>query len=82
MPMFLGVHDMGGSVEDEAVRASWEAYKTACQAAGCKPTHAHYNAQNGKAYCLTEADSADQVQKAHNDAQVPVNEVFEVKDLQ
>ena len=76
-----GIHDMGGSVPANDVSSNWEAYKSACGTLGCKPIRAHYNAEQGKAYCVTEADSADQVQKAHDEAKVPVNEILEVKDL-
>lgn len=66
MATFLGVHDMGTAITKEKMAVSWEAYKAACAAAGCIPKHAHYNAQQGKAYCVTDANSAADVQKAHD----------------
>lgn len=81
MATFLGVHDMNGPMEDQAVTKNWEAYKASCLKMGLSPKHAHTSAQRGKAFCITEADSADLVQKAHDDAQVPVNEIIEVQDL-
>ena len=81
MATFLGVHDMNGPVEDQAVSKNWEAYKASCVKLGLSAKHAHTSSQHGKAFCITEADSADAVQKAHDDAGVPVNEIIEVQDL-
>lgn len=81
MALFIGIHNMGGPVSDEAVANNWESYKAACTSLGCSPKHAHSNAGQGKAFCLTEADTADLVQKAHDNANVPVNEIIEVKEL-
>jgi uncharacterized protein DUF4242 len=81
MPVFLGIHEMGRSGTDEEVAKAWEAYKVACEKAGCKPWKAYYNAEQGRAWCVTEAASADEVQKAHDDAQVPIKEILEVKKL-
>jgi hypothetical protein len=82
MATFLGIHDMGGPVADDGINSNWEAYKAACAALGITPKHAYSSAQQGKAYCVTEAGSAEQVQTAHDDAKVPVTEILEVKDLQ
>ncbi len=82
MALFMGVHDKGGPVTDEMVTQNWEAYKAACVKFACSPKHAHVSAQHGKAFCITEAASADLVQQAHDDAKVPVNEILEVVDLQ
>jgi hypothetical protein len=81
MALFMGIHDMGGTVAVDAVVQNWDKYKEACVEMGCTPQHAHYNAGQGKAFCITEADSADTVQKAHDNANVPVNEILEIKDL-
>lgn len=81
MATFLGVHDMGGTVTDDAISQNWEKYKAECVKAGLSPKHAHSSAATGKAFCVTEAKSADEVQKAHDDAGVPVNEIIEVTDL-
>jgi hypothetical protein len=79
MALFLGVHDMGQAMTDEQMKGSWEAYKAACDKRGCKGLRAHINAGQGKAYCLTEASSSNDVQAAHDDAQVPVKEIVEVQ---
>ena len=82
MPLFLGIHEMGSPLEEGLAKESWQAYKAACQKAGGSPKHTHYNAAQGRAFCLTEAQSADVVQKAHDEANVPLKEVIEVKELQ
>ncbi len=81
MAIFLGVHNMGNGVTEDMIAQSWEKYKAACVKAGLNAKHAHSTAVQGKAFCITEAESADAVQKAHDDAGVPVNEIFEVQDL-
>lgn len=79
MATFMGLHDMGGAATDEQMGNSWNTYKTACEKVGIKAQHVHFNAGAGRAFCLTEADSADQVQKAHEEAGVPLKEVLEVQ---
>ncbi len=82
MALFIGIHNMGNAMTDEMVKQTWESYKAACSKLGCSAKHAHASAEQGRAFCLTEADSADMVQKAHDEANVPVNEVLEVIDLE
>jgi hypothetical protein len=79
MAMFLGVHDMGGAVDDGTMGQNWSNYKAACANYGIKPLHVHFSGQKGRAYCVTEADSADQVQKAHQEAGAPPLEIIEVQ---
>jgi hypothetical protein len=79
MGTFLGVHDMGTSLSEDEFKASWEAYKSACSKLGCTAQHVHYNAEKGRGFCLTEASSAEEVQKAHDEAGVAFVEILEVK---
>jgi hypothetical protein len=79
MATFMGLHDMGASVTDEQMGDNWQAYKAACGKLGCETVHVHFNSQKGLAYCLTEADSAETVRKAHEAAGVPVQDILEVK---
>ncbi len=81
MATFLGVHDMGSEQPEENMTGSWEAYKAACTKLGLNANHAYINASKGRAYCLTDAVSADEVQKAHDEAGVPINEIIEVKEI-
>jgi hypothetical protein len=79
MALFMGVHNMGSPMPAENLKASWEAYKAACTIHNCKPVRSHMNASKGKAFCLTEAASEADVQAAHAEAKVPVNEIIEVE---
>jgi hypothetical protein len=82
MATFLGIHDMGGSITNDKMGANWDAYKAACDKLGCSAIHVHYSAAQGRAFCLTEADSAEQVQKAHDAANVPLKELLQVQTAQ
>lgn len=82
MSLFLGIHEMGSATTDDEVQNSWSSYKAACGKHGCKPLRAHYNAQQGRAFCVTDAPSADEVKAAHEEAQVPLKEVVEVKVME
>ncbi len=79
MATFVGIHDMGGSMTDDQAQATWEKYKAACDKLGYSGLHVHYSGEKGRSFCLTEAPTADEVQKAHDEAQIPVNEILEVK---
>lgn len=82
MALYIGVHNMGpSSITDDMAQKSWDAYKTACGRLGGNALHTHYNVEQGKAFCLTEAPSADIVQKGHDEASVPISEIIEVKEL-
>ncbi len=81
MALFIGLHNMGDGVTEEMVEQSWEAYKAACAELGCSAQQVHASAEQGRAFCITEAASADLVKQAHDQANVPVNEVLEVKEL-
>lgn len=73
MALFLGVHtlqkDMGGG---------WTGYKKACEELGCRAINSYSSNEKGVAYCVTEAISAAVVLEAHKNANVPVDDVFEV----
>lgn len=79
MPQFLGIHDLGAPTDNATVEDGWSKYKKACSNHECRPLHVHYNVDAGRAFCVTEAESADQVQAAHDEAEVPLKEVLEVK---
>ncbi len=73
MALFIGVHtlkeDMGGG---------WTGYKKACDDIGIRPVCSYSSSEKGVAYCITEASSVDEVSKAHENAKVPVDDIFEV----
>lgn len=67
---------------EEDQKAGWEAYKAECNKHGCKPIRAHLSPETGKAFCLTEASSADEVMAAHKESAKPSEpEVIEVQIL-
>jgi len=82
MALFLGVHDMGQSVPEEQMTGGWQAYKAACEKSGCKALHAHISPETGKAFCITEASSADEVRAAHDVANVPLKEIIPIKTIE
>lgn len=82
MALFLGIHDMGEETSEDVVQKSWSNYKTACQKHHCQALRVHYNASQGKAFCLTEAALADDVRTAHNEINLPLKDLVEVKILE
>ncbi|HSX44494.1 MAG TPA: nickel-binding protein [Candidatus Saccharimonadales bacterium] len=81
MAIYLGIHNMGVAMAEDKMQGSWEAYKSACAKLGMSAKHCHMSPEQGKAFCLTEADSADLITMAHDEAGVPVDEVIEVIDF-
>lgn len=82
MALFLGVHDFGTASTEDDVKNSWANYSAACTKHGCQAVKVHYNAEHGKAFCLTEAVSADKVKAAHNDINLALADLVEVKVLE
>ena len=83
MAQFLGVHKMAniGAATDQEAADGFHKYQEAAAKMGLKATHAHYSLEKGFAYCLTEAGSADEVKKAHDNAAIPLEDVIEVKTI-
>ncbi len=84
MAQFLGVHktaDIGVTTDKEAADG-FHKYKDAAAEMGLNATHAHYSLEKGFAYCVTEADSVDQVKEAHANANVPLEDVVEIKTIE
>ncbi|MBI2515179.1 DUF4242 domain-containing protein [Candidatus Wolfebacteria bacterium] len=73
MALFLGVHDLNKDMGD-----GWAGYKKACEELGCHALHAYSNDEKKVGYCVTEASSADGVRKAHENADISLEDVFEV----
>lgn len=82
MALFLGVHDFGTGSTENNVKNSWSNYSTACTKRGCLAVRVHYNAEQGKGFCLTEAASADAVKAAHDDVNLALADLVEVKVLE
>ncbi len=84
MAQFLGVHKTAdiGTVTDQDATSSFHKYKDAAAKMGLNATHAHYSLEKGFAYCVTEAESADKVREAHANAEIPIEDVIEVKTVE
>ena len=82
MPIFLGVHKFpAGETADKTTDDGWNKYKQTATSMGLKPLKVLISLEHGVAYCQTEADSADKVKEAHNKAEIPFEEIVEVKSL-
>ncbi|MBI2051886.1 DUF4242 domain-containing protein [Candidatus Roizmanbacteria bacterium] len=82
MAVFLGVHKISEGMDETKIVEGWENYKKSASEMGLKPLSAVVSIEKGFAHCQTEADSADQVRKAHENVAIPLEDVVEVKPLQ
>ena len=81
MPVFLGVHKLPSDMTDSQASEGFAKYKESAKAKGLIPLSAVYSLEKGFAYCQTEAENADLVREAHQDATIPLEDVIEVKPL-
>ena len=83
MAQFLGIHKMAdiGATSDQEATDGFHKYKDAASKMGLNATHAHYNLEKGFAYCITEAQNADDVRKAHASADISLEDVVEIKTV-
>ena len=81
MVEFLGVHKVPAEMTEGDVTEGFNSYKEAASKMGLKASHAHFSLEKGFAYCLTEASSADEVKKAHENVAIPLEDVVEVKTI-
>lgn len=79
MAQFLGIHEGIDTDPQQTGGDPWEDYKSACPKHDCTPLHVHFNTSSGRAFCVTEANSADDVRAAHEEANIPIKEVIEVE---
>ena len=81
MPLFLGKHKLEPGMKDSDVIEGFNKYKKSAEDSGIHALSAVYSTDRGFAYCQTEADSADQVRKAHETSSIPLEDVIEIKQL-
>lgn len=81
MALFLGIHKIPAGMSEQEIAEGFANYKKSAASAGIHALSAVYNIEKGFAYCQTEAPSADMVRKAHEDVNVPLEDVIEVKSL-
>ena len=82
MAQFLGVHRLEADMSLEDVQSGFNKYKEEAAKIGIKALYAHYSLEKGLLYCLTEADSADQVRAAHQNISIPLEDVIEVREVE
>ena len=81
MPVFLGVHVVGHAMAEKQVKDIWSRYKEAAKKHGAEGLKTYYNAEEGRAFCITEAKSAADVDAAHAEINMPTKELIEVQKI-
>jgi len=82
MKTFLGVHNAKeAGLSHDQIANSFKSYKEAASKSGITAQHAYYSEEKGFAYCITEANSEEEVRKAHQEANIPLEDVVEVEIL-
>ena len=59
-------------------KESWEAFCKVAKDMGLKPLGVIVSMERRSALCQTEADSIEQVKKAHEEAHIPLEDVYKV----
>ncbi len=80
MAIFIGVHSLPG-VNHQDVPDGWKRYKVAALNRGIKAITAYYSDIHKKGYCLTEANSENDVERAHRDINMAPEEILAVNKL-
>lgn len=81
MALFLGVHKIPQGMDPSQIEEGFAKYKQSAQTKGLHVLGAVYSMEKGFAYCQTEANSQEEVRKAHSEVAVPLEDVVEVKPL-
>lgn len=82
MKTFLGVHNAKeAGLSSDKIADSFRTYKEAASKNGITAQHAYYSEEKGFAYCITEANSEEEVRKAHQEADIPLVDAIEVEVL-
>jgi len=66
---------------EQEIEEGWAKYKESANSKGLTTISAVYNRDKGFAYCQTEAESADAVRQAHEEVEIPLEDVVEVKAI-
>ncbi len=82
MAQFLGVHRLNPGMTEDEVRKGYEGYKESAVKMGLRPLHAHLSMEKGFAYCITEANSALDIRKAHENVAIPLEDVVEIQTIE
>jgi hypothetical protein len=84
MRFFIDTHDKAHKSFPEGIsREQFEgffvAFEAACRAEGVVLVRVHAGLEDGKAFCLTMAPSAEAVKRAHEKAGLPFDTITEVE---
>jgi len=82
MPIYVGIHKLPDTSDEELVDKSWSKYKTSCEENGAKAIRLSYNLEKSVAHCITEAPSKEIVEKAHASMEQIPEDVFEIKTIE
>jgi hypothetical protein len=83
MKFFLDTHDrrsktFPADISREQFAGFFAKYEQACRAEGVVVLRAHVGFEDGRAFCLNMAPSADHVRRAHEAAGLPFDSITEV----
>jgi len=83
MKYFLDTHDrrtntFPAGLTAEQFAAFFATYERACRQQGVVVLRAHVGVEAGRAYCFNQAESAEQVKRAHEEAGLPFETITEV----
>lgn len=81
---FMDTHDKNHqtfpeNISPEQFRLFFSGYEEACRAEGVIPVRLHVGFQDGRAFCLTMAESADAVRRAHERVGLPFDAITEIE---
>jgi hypothetical protein len=83
MKLFLDTHDLRAGtfpagISKQAFADFYPQYEESCRAEGVVPLRVHVGFEEGRAFCLTMAPSAEAVRRAHEGIGLPFSEITEV----
>ena len=79
MPKFMDVHEGMVDITPEALAAAHAADLAIQAEEGVSFDHAWADPVSGKVFCLSEAPSADAIQRIHTRNGIPPTEIYELK---
>jgi len=86
MKLFLDTHDVKSSTFPEEISLNqfsgfYEQYQQACSEEGVVPLKIFAGIEAGKAFCLTLAEDASAVERAHQRVELPFETITEVQSV-
>lgn len=86
LKLFVDIHNREAGTFPEKISEAefasfYENYQQACAQEGVISIKVYSNMDNGKAFCVTLAESADAVKRAHERVGLPFDSISEVKSV-